>query len=264
MRRAFHREAFLQLFLEVASLDQNLDDISCLPRKRDIQKCQAGEQDHDTLPKTSKFQSRLSGPGTLYNIGNILALLSGILVQVASAWDQSNIGTAVYLHLMGSPGALWLTGSMLVFLIAGEFYHRAWQGTHLADPRLVQMGDLFSAVAAMALTVALVWLGDTAIALLAGVLLAGGKLGAAILPTFNFSQAAQTERALRIIVVISRAPSITALAFTIAQGLQKGNMLEEVVLPSAMIVCFLLWLWADLLLLRMGQVVLIDRANLRR
>lgn len=205
------------------------------------------------------FKRRLVGPGALYNIGNLLALLSGLAFQIREVWDQTSIVEAVGQHLLGSPGSLWLSGSMLIFLVSGEIYHRAWQCNPIPDPRLTQIGDLISGLAAIALTVALVWMGNAAIAIFAGVLLAGGKLGGAILPTFHLPNQATIERGFRITVVSSRLPSILALILPI---LQTGGKSSDMILPAITVFCFLLWLWADLLLLQRGQVVLIDRRKL--
>ncbi len=182
-------------------------------------------------------------------------------MQIGGVWGQSNVSVAIRENLIGSPASVWLTGSMLIFLISGELYHRSWQRRGGPDPRLIQLGDLVSGIAAVALTVALVWLGDAAIALFAGLLLAGGKLGSAVLPTFDLPRQGLAERVFRSTVLASRVPSIIALAVTIVRG---GDAPQEVILSAIIILCFFLWLWADLLLLWNGRVVLMDRNNSER
>ncbi len=201
---------------------------------------------------------RSPGPGALYNIGNVLALSAGLMVQLAQSRGEAGVAAAVFAYFAGSPGALWLSGSMALFILAGVFYHRGCSEPTGPQPRLVQLGDLLSGIAALMLTVALIWLGDTALALLAGVLLAGGKLGTAILPTLAVPGRAAIDGALRMAVIVSRAPSIAALAVAL---LGSDGSFAAMALPATMIICFLLWFWADLLLLRAGPVPLIDGAR---
>ncbi|WP_299676105.1 hypothetical protein [uncultured Roseobacter sp.] len=198
---------------------------------------------------------RSPGPGVLYNIGNVLALCAGVIMQWVQMRGEAGVGAAVVAYFAGSPGALWLTGSMVLFILAGGLYHRGWSEPSGTQPRLVQLGDLISGLAAILLTVALVWMGDTALALLAGVLLAGGKLGTAVLPTMPVPGRGLLDGACRMAVIVSRGPSIAALAVAL---LDTSGSLADVALPATMIVCFLLWFWADLLLLRAGPVQLIE------
>ncbi|MCV3270703.1 hypothetical protein [Roseobacter sinensis] len=198
---------------------------------------------------------RSPGPGALYNIGNLLALVSGAVMPLVHLRVDMGVGAALAAHFAGSPGALWLSGAMGLFLVSGVFYDRAWRDAAQPQPRLVQLGDLLAGIAAIMLTVALVWLGDTALALLAGVLLAGGKLGTAVLPTVSVPGQTLLDRGFRMAVIISRGPSIAALALTLSDS---NGTLSEIALPTMMIFCFLLWFWADLLLLKAGPVQLIE------
>ncbi|MGZ2256564.1 hypothetical protein [Roseobacter sp. A03A-229] len=198
---------------------------------------------------------RSPGPGALYNIGNVLALAAGVTTQLVYLRADTGVAAALAAYFVGSPGALWLTGSMIVFILAGVLYERAWGDPARPQPRLVQLGDLLAGLAAIMLTIALVWLGDTTLALLAGVLLAGGKLGTAVLPTLVVPGRAWLDAGFRLAVIVSRAPSIAALAVAI---FGSDGSLAQVALPAMMILCFLLWFWADLLLLRAGPVPLIE------
>ncbi|WP_223428427.1 hypothetical protein [Tateyamaria pelophila] len=245
-------------------MDDNCNELYVASHARKLQSCRVTLYNFFLSSRLLWLRRRLIGPGALYNVGNLLALLSGIALQIGEVWGQSSVTEAIREHLLGSPGSVWLTGSMLIFMVSGELYHRAWQSHRGPDPRLTQMGDLVSGLAAIALTVALVWVGNAAIALFAGVLLAGGKLGSAILPTFDLPKQVVIDRGFRLVVVASRAPSIIALIVPIVSLVQSGSTLGDAILPTAMIVCFLLWLWADLLLLREGQVILIDRSEPKR
>lgn len=188
----------------------------------------------------------LTGPGALYNWGNFLALSSGILLSLRAASGQSSWFEALRDHLIGSPEAVWLTVSMVLFIVSGEIYRSA--GRPNAQARLLYWGDFVSGVAAIFLTIALSRLGDSAVALLGGLMLTLGKLGSAALPLVFAGGSASLDRVLRLTVVASRAPSILSLALAVSP---IGHVsLDDALLPLIMIVCFLLWLWADLLLLR--------------
>ena len=196
----------------------------------------------------SWLRARLTGPGAIYNIGNILALSAGFLLNANPSASESSLLTAVYSHFMGSPEALWLTAAMMMFIVSGEIYHRA----HTAPDKLylVAWGDLVSGLAAIALTVALVQLGDTALALVAGLMLTLAKLGNASLPLVGVDPFARVGLAFRVLAMVSRLPSILSLVLAVLVSLQAGAPWGAVILPTIMIVCFVLWLWADLLLLK--------------
>jgi hypothetical protein len=190
--------------------------------------------------------SRLRGPGGLYNIGNAIALLSGLGVQLAQTPAADGPGAAVAAYLFGTPGTTWLNAAMLVFFASGEAYHRAWAGRTSPLAHLNRLGDLLSAVGAVCLTVALVHFGDVALAIVAGTLLAGGKLGTALLRDTS----GRAARLFRSVVVASRLPSIAALTLELWRLAEGGGPAAEAFLPCVMLGCLLLWLRADLLLLR--------------
>lgn len=195
--------------------------------------------------------ARLHGPGGFYNLGNAIALLSGLAVQLAQAQGGAGFGTTIAFTLFGSPGATWLTIAILVFFVSGEAYHRAWVDGARPVTRFNQLGDLLSTFGAGCLTVALVHLGDFVLALVAGTILAGGKLGTAILPETPAAGPARRRvaRLFRSAVVLSRLPSIAALGLEIVRLSAAGGAMSDAFLPGVTLFCFLLWLWADLLLL---------------
>lgn len=202
----------------------------------------------DPGAEQSWFKVRLTGPGAIYNAGNVLALVAGIVLSRYDVWGQESFAKALYAHLMGSPEAVWLTTAMILFIVSGEIYHRAYQAS--AQPKLLAWADFVSGVAAIALTVALVMLGDKTAALLAGCMLSFGKLGSAFLPIFARNGGARFDRILRLTVIASRAPSILSLGMAVAPAIWGSIPMQTALLPLIMIICFLLWLWADLLLLR--------------
>lgn len=193
---------------------------------------------------------RRPAPGALYNYGNLLALGGGAAVSLSAVWGHSSLFTALQTYLIGSPDAAWLTASMLVFILSGEVYRRA--DLPYAPASLLYWGDFGAGIAAILLTVALVAMGETTAALIAGLMLSCGKLGSALLPLLGLREAARFDRWLRLTVVASRAPSILALGLAVASGIAGGAPFEQITLPLIMILCFFLWLWADLLLLARG------------
>jgi hypothetical protein len=176
-----------------------------------------------------------------------LALGGGIILALYEVWGEANLLAALQTHLVGSAEAVWLTASMLVFFVAGEFYHRASRSE--ARGHLVYWGDFGSGVAAILLTVALVQLGSSGAALLAGAMLTVGKLGSAVVPLTRTSDGARIDRWMRLVVVASRAPSLLSLIVPLTAAVLGTPGHEIAPLTVIMIVCFLLWLWADLLLL---------------
>ncbi len=199
---------------------------------------------------------RLAGPGGMYNLGNAIALFSGLAVQIAQNGSDTGPVAAVYAYLFGNPGATWLTVAMLIFFVGGEVYHRAWAGRTIPDQRLNRLGDLISSVGALAITAALIQLGDLFLAVIAGTLLTGGKLGTAVLPERPTALNRKVQQGLRSAVVLSRFPSLITLAATVVHIMMSSGLSPtEAILPTIMMFCFGLWLSADLLLLKGAKAV---------
>jgi len=197
--------------------------------------------------------ARFKGPGALYNIGNIIALLAGIGVALRDVHNHDEAMAGLHHQFTGSAPAIWLTAAILVFIIAGEVYHRAFHGCASRRAGLNQAADLIAGIAAIALTLALIGFGDPAIAVVAGVILACGKLGSAALPLLRLDRSAHWDRGLRFAVLASRAPSILSLAMSAAVTFRASGGVDDALLPLIMIGCFLLWAWADVLLLRFSR-----------
>lgn len=205
---------------------------------------------------------RLTGPGGLYNIGNVIALVAGVTASLLEVQDSTSWAEAVQAALFGSPAASWLTLALLIFIVGGEVYHRA-----LSDPTprkgLVRAGDALAALAA-ALAVSLIYLGDFVLALAAGVLLGGGRLGSALAPDGAWIIAVEagvgrpnrtrvTFDGFRMASMLSRAPTLALLALEILRVILNGGPFSDATLPAVMFMCFLIWLRADILLTRAGS-----------
>ncbi len=206
--------------------------------------------------KQTALRQRLSGPGGLYNLGNLIALSTGITLQFAEA--AGGAGTSILemlnAYFFGSPGASWLTLAIMIFLMSGEIYHRAWKDGAPPDIRLNRLGDFLSGLGAMALTVSLVYFGDFVLALVSGTLLAGGKLGTAIVPEVHGAGPDRNRlpRLLRLAVVVSRAPALISLGVELGRlvaGSETPPGVAQVVAPAVMFGCYLIWTRADLLLM---------------
>lgn len=205
------------------------------------------------------FSTRLRGPGGTYNFGNAIALTAGLGIQISQLEDGATVWGAVRMYFVGSPGASWLTVAIVIFFMSGEIYHRAWMGDR-PILGLVRSGDYLSALGAAALTVSLLYLGDILLALAAGSLLFGGKLGNAMSPSgtwplrLEFPALTGSTRCIqfdvfRVAVVLSRLPSLAALGVQAGRTVLGGAPILDALLPAIMILCFLIWLRADLLLM---------------
>lgn len=205
--------------------------------------------------------ARMTGPGGLYNIGNMIGLASGIGFALIGA---QGAGAAIVQHLAGSPGAIALSLAMLVFFASGEFYHRAfaaWDAGQSA--RCLKLADALSGIGALLLAVSLICFGDVWLAITSTVLLAGGKFGNALLRpdaskvrveylTLSGTTQSRDIDPFRMAVVLSRAPAIAGLLVALTTSWPGLTFLEDG--PTAILLgCYLLWLRADLLLTKTGS-----------
>ena len=214
-----------------------------------------------TMPPAGLWNAligRMKGPGGLYNVGNVLALGTGLGVQIAMAAGGETASSGAILdvvraYFIGSPGATALTFAILIFIASGEMYHRAWSRGAPPNRQLNRHGDLLSAIAAAVLTISLAAFGDILLATASGLLLAIGKLGSALVPEEDASAEADPwPRRFRFAVVASRVPALVLLAIKLP-GLAASagtSSTDNLVLTPVMLVCYMLWTRADLMLIQ--------------
>ncbi|WP_431298326.1 hypothetical protein [Tabrizicola sp. BL-A-41-H6] len=200
-----------------------------------------------------QISQRVSGPGGLYNLGNGLGLAGGLALHVAAATAVTGAGlthgaSAVVDYFVGSLGATAITLAMLIFFWSGERYHRAW--AHGAPPDAAQnrLGDLSSGWGALALGLGLFLLGQPELAATSGLLHAAGKFGSALPPRIQ-RRLPFGPNAFRLTVVASRVPALVAVLIE-AEKATAGGPAQPLAASALLVLCYLLWLKADVALLR--------------
>lgn len=208
------------------------------------------------LEKKLVVFDRLRGPGGLHNIGNMIALFGGLIIFSATSWHELTIYQTLRTYFLGNVGTVSLTISMIIFLIAGECYYQACKFNNKPNQNLLRKGDFLSAIAAVISILALMSFGQTDIALFAGALLVIGKMGTAIFPKHNDKKhgVLGITSLFRKISIISRVPSIIALAYTAIEGLGTAYYTNEFSISIMMLVCYVLWLVGDIMLLNLDQL----------
>jgi hypothetical protein len=201
----------------------------------------------------SDLAARLSGPGGLYNIGNLLGFSMGVTLQMhmANAGEGGFFAGAAS-YLAGNWSASALTAATVVFFWSGEVYHRAWSGGK-PDPAGLRRGDFLSGIGAVALGISLLMVGDIVLATTAGLLHAVGKFGSAFNPGGKKATllGLPLVQLYRVSVLFSRFPAIAIALLAIAQALGGGSdLFASLGMPTTLLVCYLLWSWADILLFR--------------
>jgi hypothetical protein len=201
--------------------------------------------------------ARLRGPGGYYNVGNVIGLSVSLGLQLVSVPEGSvrTIADILYGYLVGSPSAGAFTASMVVFVVSGEMYHRAWRSGSPPDQSLNRLADILSAAGALLLAISLIYIGQWQLAVAYGLLMVAGKLGTAILGDNSVGPPlwhAAWPDPFRIIVLVARLPAVMApVADLVRQLTGASDNLSLVLLiqPAVLILCQLLWVKADLLLL---------------
>jgi hypothetical protein len=195
---------------------------------------------------SASLKDRMRGPGGYYNLGNIIGLIFGITLQVL--YSQSRVAETAAEYLFGNASALWLTLATLIFMVSGEAYYRAWKNGFPPDANLNWWGDFLSGIGALSLGVALFLLGQPLLAATAGLLHAVGKFGSAF-----YVQKTELHldwhKVFRWLVVFSRMPALGATVVALFYALGLGSF-EAFGTPLTLLICYLLWLRADMLLLR--------------
>ena len=198
---------------------------------------------------------RLAGPGGYYNLGNLIGLVSGVVLAVAAAAAAPGGAgmagglRATFHYFAGNLSAVCVTLAMAIFFCSGEAYHRAWSRGAPPDPRLNRMCDMLSGWGALALGAGLFMIGEPVLAATAGLLHAVGKFGSALKPE---AAGDRWPEIWRITVLVSRLPAFALVAIEIAAALTMPGGVDPMVLagPVPLLGCYLLWARADLMLLR--------------
>lgn len=190
------------------------------------------------------LSARLPSPGFFYNAGNLLGLCVGLAVALVGHGGRS--GETLVAYFAGDGSALCLTAAMLVFFASGAVYQRAWQAADLARLRLMRSADFLSGVGAILLGASLFLVGQPLLALASATLNSAGKLGSAL----ALGHSEPLCRFARRIVLGSRAFGLLACAWTLVPATAGTGSASDFVMPVTLIVCYLLWASADILLMK--------------
>ena len=205
-------------------------------------------------PLSKAISARLKGPGGYYNLGNLLGLVAGTAVQMIQASANTQMSLSLSAHatfeqFVGSPSAVALSVAMLVFFWSGEIYHRAWSNGFPPDAALNRRGDVLSGVGALFLGIGLLITGQPMLAATAGLLHAIGKFGSAWSGSPSAKIWPPTWPDLwRSLVLASRLPALLAAILSLAFMAPGEGVNLAMITPVTLILCYLLWIKADLLL----------------
>lgn len=195
---------------------------------------------------------RLKGPGGYYNLGNAIGLAAGIGAQLSQAPENMSAAGAVSAYLAGDVSAVMMTLAALIFMASGEAYHRAWAHGSPPNAALNRLGDFSSGIGALALGIGLLMLGQPILAATSGLLHAFGKFGSALYSPRRAS-ACDWPWIFRAVVIESRVPAVFAALLELsrlAPALPQGGQIAPAITAAALLVCYLLWTKADLMLLK--------------
>jgi hypothetical protein len=205
--------------------------------------------DRSVSLKWQSLRARMYGPGGLYNVGNACGISTGLAFYLAAATaTQSTLEVSAF-YFFGTISAAAITLARLLFIVSGELYFHAWKAGFPPTPRLTFLGDFLSGVAALIFSFGLFILGEPVLAMASGIMQALGKFGNAL---DNDKTNARRQMAYRLIVFFSRFPALILCALALTRALPTA--LEGTWLPAAeaasFLVCYLIWLRADWLLVR--------------
>jgi hypothetical protein len=188
------------------------------------------------------------GPGSLYNAGNLIGLVTGLAAALAHGTGSSATQMAAR-YFVGDGAAIALTVATIGFFISGTIYDRAWRSAGEKRVRLIRMADGLSGVGAIVLGTSIALFTSPALALASAALHATGKLGSAATAGRGGAFTRRILNGARWMVLGSRAFGFSACVsgFTVAASSSSGP--DEIV-SATLMVCYLLWASADALLLR--------------
>ena len=171
-----------------------------------------------------------------------------VAAAMAVGSGLSHGASAVVDYFAGSLGATAITLAMLIFFWSGERYHRAWANGAPPDASLNRLGDLSSGWGAMLLGLGLFMLGQPVLAATSGLLHAVGKFGSTLHPDVQ-NRVPFGPRAFRLTVVASRIPALVAVLIEVEEAL-VGDPAQPLAASTLLVLCYLLWLKADVALLK--------------
>lgn len=196
------------------------------------------------------LRDSLADAGFIYNLGNFIGFFGGMVVFVSTVVPSdprsSGIVGTILNYVFGDAAALLMTASTLVFFVGGRAYERG-----AASGRGPYWGDILSGVGAILLGAALMALGSPVLAATSGLLHAAGKFGSAVLTrSGSADRLAPWSDAFRITVLASRTPAFAVAALQLSAPTAGGPGPTGLALPAVMMACYLLWSFADILLIQ--------------
>jgi hypothetical protein len=205
--------------------------------------------DRAVLLKWQSLRARMEGPGGLYNAGNAFGIATGLVFYIAAAPAAGSALGVTGTYFFGTVSAVAITIARVLFIISGELYYHAWKYGFPPNPRLTFLGDFLSGVAAIILGFGLFILGEPVLALASGFMQALGKFGNAL---DQDKSNARRQMLWRLIVFFSRFPAIAlcTLALVRATPAALGGEWLPAAEAASFLVCYLIWLKADWLLVR--------------
>jgi hypothetical protein len=205
--------------------------------------------DRMVLLKWQSLRARLQGPGGLYNAGNAFGIVTGLAFYMAAAGTGESAFDVTAFYFFGSVSAVAITVARVLFIISGELCYHAWKYGFPPAPRPTFLGDFLSGTAALILGFGLFILGEPVLAMASGVMQAIGKFGTAL---DSDKSNARRQMMWRLIVFFSRFPALALCTMAVARA--APSALDGTWLPAAeaasFLVCYLVWLRADWLLVR--------------
>ncbi len=192
----------------------------------------------------------LENPGTLYNIGNAVAIFAAASGSaMIAATHHTSAVTNIAASFLGSMPALLTTFASVVFWVSGMKYAAAWKHGFPPDRKANNDGHALSTFGALLIGLALMAFARSevalALAIIATILHAGGKWGS--------WQSPDNDTYFKPMPFYSRVPYVTSLCLDMKLDWLRQDMATEnlphLILPLGLIYATFFWARADWLLL---------------
>jgi hypothetical protein len=193
----------------------------------------------------------LSNPGMLYNIGNLIAFFGALaLFILLSGSGRGATANGFIAYFFGNWPAILTTAATLIFWISGLQYAKAWAKSFPPEAKANNAGHALSTFGALTIGMSLMGLARTevalALAIIATILHAGGKLASWLAPT--------RDDYFKPMPLYSRIAYVTTLCLDMRSDVLSGVGLNDVitglVLPVFLLFATTFWARADWLLLQ--------------